>query len=135
MKKMKTLQKLLFLPIATFLFCSCATILGGKSNTLVFSEESFPKAEVYIDNERVGEAPGKLTIPREKIQHGSKLVLKAEGFQEKEYLLLRKQHGAYTVVDLLTGVIPLVVDYANGNIYRPKPRKFKYDLVKETPTN
>ena len=129
--KKTTLKIRLILLGAGIIFNGCATILGGKSNTLVFSEESLPKAEVYIDGERIGKAPGKLKVPKEKIQHGSKLVLKAEGYEEKEYLLLRRQSGIYSVADLLTGVIPLFVDYTTGNIYRPEPRKFEYELVKE----
>jgi hypothetical protein len=125
------MKKLLILLTVGILFNSCATILGGKSNVLVFSETSSPKADVYIDGERIAEAPGKIKVPKEKIQHGSKLVLKADGYEEKEYLLLRKQSGIYSVADLLAGVIPLVVDYATGNIYRPKPRKFEYELVKK----
>ncbi len=112
------------------MFSSCATILDGKNQRLVFSEESLPHAEVIIDGEVVGEAPGAVIVPKEKIQHGSILVLKAEGYEEKEYVLLRKQSAAYSVVDLLLGGVPLVVDYTTGNIYRPKPSKFKYELTK-----
>jgi len=133
MKKRNRLKDIFLLVIAGILFNGCATILGGKSNTLVFSEESLPKAEVFIDGEKVGEAPGKIKLPKEKIQHGSVMVLKADGFEEKEYLLIRRQNAAYSVVDLLTGGIALVVDYTTGNIYRPSPRKFEYELVKQNP--
>ena len=130
--KTRKYLKILFLLVTTGLILqSCATILGGKNNTLVFSEESLPKAEVFIDGELIGEAPGKIKVPKEKIQHGSILVLKADGFEKKEYMLLRKQNAAYTVVDLLLGGIPLVVDYTTGNIYRPNPRKFQYELIKQ----
>ena len=131
MKTKKYLKILLILVATGFLLQSCATILGGKNNTLVFSEESLPKAEVFIDDELIGEAPGKIKIPKGKIQHGSILVLKADGYEDKEYMLLRKQNAAYSVVDLLLGGIPLVVDYTTGNIYRPNPRKFQYELIKQ----
>jgi len=131
MKTKKYLKIFLILVTAGFIFQSCATILGGKKNTLVFTGENATKAEVYIDDELVGEAPGKIKIAKEKIQHGSILIIKAEGFEEKEYMLLRKQNAAYTVVDLLLGGIPLVVDYTTGNIYRPNPRKFEYELIKQ----
>jgi len=131
MKTKKYLKIFLILVTAGLIFQSCATILGGKKNTLVFTGENATKAEVYIDDELVGEAPGKIKIAKEKIQHGSILVIKAEGFEEKEYMLLRKQNAAYTVVDLLLGGIPLVVDYTTGNIYRPNPRKFEYELIKQ----
>jgi hypothetical protein len=131
MKIKKYLKILLILVTAGLIFQSCATILGGKKNTLVFTGENATEAEVYIDDELVGEAPGKIKIAKEKIQHGSILVIKADGFEEKEYMLLRKQNAAYTVVDLLLGGIPLVVDYTTGNIYRTNPRKFEYDLIKQ----
>ena len=131
MKTKKYLKILLILVTAGLIFQSCATILGGKKNTLIFTGENATKAEVYIDDELVGEAPGKIKIAKEKIQHGSILVIKADGFEEKEYMLLRKQNAAYTVVDLILGGIPLVVDYTTGNIYRPNPRKFEYELVKQ----
>ncbi len=121
---------LLFL-LTSFLFQNCATILGGKHNTLVFSEESLPEAEVYIDGELIGDAPGKIKVPKEKIQHGSILELKADGYEVREYMIFRKQNAAYTVVDLLLGGVPLIVDYSTGNVYRPNPRKFEYKLEKQ----
>jgi len=131
MKAKKILKKLFLLGVSAILLSSCATILGGKTNTLVFSEESLPKAEVFIDGEKIGEAPGKIKVLKEKIQHGSILVLKAKGFQDKEYLLIRKQQAIYTVADILIGGIPLAVDYTTGNIYRPVPRTFDYELIKQ----
>lgn len=130
-KKFKV-KTIIALPIIVLLFSSCASILGGKSNTFVFSEESLPKAEIFIDGEKVGDAPGKIKVPSKQVQHGSMLTIKAEGFEEKEFLLLRKQSGFYTVLDLVTGVFPLIIDFSNGNIYRPRPRKFEYELVKQT---
>ena len=121
---------LLFL-LTSFLFHSCATILGSKHNTLVFSEESLPAAKVYIDGELIGDAPGKIKLPKEKIQHGSILELKADGYEVREYMIFRKQNAAYTVVDLLLGGVPLIVDYSTGNVYRPNPRKFEYKLEKQ----
>ena len=131
MKKQGFVKVMILIVLTGFLFQGCATILGGRSNTLVFSEKSLPKAEVFIDGEKIGEAPGKIKIPKEKIQHGSILLLKADGYAEKEFLLLRKQNAAYSVVDLLLGGVPLVVDYTTGNIYRPVPRTFEYELIKQ----
>jgi hypothetical protein len=131
MKTKKGLKKIILFLIAGLLLNSCATILGGKSNTLVFSEDSLPEAEVFIDGEKIGDAPGKIKVPREKIQHGSILIIKANGFEEKEYLLVRKQNAAYSVADLLIGGVPLLVDYSTGNIYSPSPRTFEYELIKK----
>jgi len=46
-------------------------------------------------------------------------------------MIIRKQNAAYSVLDILIGGFPLFVDYATGNIYRPKPRTFEYELEKQ----
>jgi len=131
MKIFLRIRFLLILLLASVLFQNCATILGGKKNTLVFSEESLPAAKVYIDGELIGDAPGKIVLPKGKIQHGSILEIKADGYEEKKFLIFRKQNAPYTVADLLLGGIPLLVDYSTGNVYRPNPRKFEYKLEKQ----
>ncbi len=128
MKIFSQLKNVLLILLTIFLFQNCATVLGGKKNTLVFSGKSLPAAKVYIDGELIGEAPGRIKIKKGKIQHGSILEVKADGYKSKEYMILRKQDAAYTVVDLLTGGIALIVDYSTGNIYRPRPRRFEYNL-------
>lgn len=127
----KLFQVLLLL----FVFSSCATILGGKNNTLHFNNEDLAQAEVFMDGEKIGEAPGKIKVPKGEIQHGSKIEIKAPGYQDQEYLILRKQHAVYTLASLLTGGIPLIVDFSTGAIYRPRPYKFQYELIKENPSN
>ncbi len=131
MKTFSRLKSLLLLLLVGFLFQNCATIVAGKKNTLVFSEDCLPAAKVYVDGELIGNAPGRIKVPKGKIQHGSILEIKADGYETKEYMILRKQDAAYTVVDILIGGLPLIVDYSTGNIYRPRPRKFKYSLELE----
>lgn len=131
MKKINISIPIMIAAIIGLLFQSCATIIGGKKDTLVFSEESLPTAEIFIDGDLVGKAPGKIKVSKHKIQHGSILVIKAQGYDNKEYLIIRKQSKPYSIVDLLLGGIPLAVDYTTGNIYRPVPRKFEYELVKQ----
>lgn len=130
-KSIHSILKLFSHLVVIALLSSCATILGGRKHKLVFSEDSLPKAEVLIDGEWIGEAPGSVIVPKEKIQNGSVLVLKADGYESKEYVLLRKQSAVYSIVDLLIGGVPLIVDYSTGNIYRPNPRTFTYELTKK----
>ncbi|MCY1723017.1 PEGA domain-containing protein [Prolixibacteraceae bacterium Z1-6] len=131
MNKISLTTRLVIVVFGLLVLSGCGTILSGRSNTLVFTTESSPDAEVYLDGEKIGEAPGRIKVETKKIQHGSMLTLSAEGYEEKDYLILRKQNAAYTVVDLLVGGVPVIVDYATGNIYQPKPRKFKYELQKK----
>lgn len=124
---MKILSKVIFilsLLVAVVTIQSCATVFGGKHNTLVFPEDSELKAQVFIDDTLIGDATGKIFLPKRVIQHGSKLEIKAEGYETKEYTIIRRTNWWYVVGNFAIGAAPLIVDYATGNIYRPYPRKF-----------
>ncbi len=124
------LAKICLLLSMVVLLNSCATVLGSRSNTLSFT--SSQTAQIYIDDKLVGEAPGKIKLPAKQIQHGSTLRIESEGFESQEYTILRKPNVAYTAVDLVGSLfmfgVPIAVDYADGYIYRPVPRKFAYEL-------
>ena len=109
-------------------FSNCATTFGGRHNTLVFKTNNIVKAKIYLDGNYIGDAPGKILLKRTTIQHGSTLEIKAEGYETQKYLILRKPHVIYTLADVFTGGVWLGVDYATGNIYRPSPRMFSYNL-------
>ena len=135
MSKFNSLRKLFQATILLVLFTGCATILGGKTNTLHFNDKNLTEAAVYMDGKKIGDAPGKIKIPKGDIQHGSKIEIQAVGFQTQEYVILRKQHAVYTIAGLLTGGIPLIVDFSTGNIYRPRPYKFQYELQRNNVPN
>ena len=97
---------------------------------MVFTSNGELQADVFIDDSLVGQSPGKIVMPKELIQHGSMLEIRAEGYETQEYLILRKPHTGYIIADFVVGAIPLIFDYANGNILRPSPRKFEVDLTK-----
>ena len=131
---MKSLRKpigiIVFL-VAIILSQGCATIFGGRTNTMVFTGDPGVKAEVFIDDTLVGTAPGKIVMPKHVIQHGSVLEIREDGKQPREYRILRKPHTGYVLADFIVGGIPLIFDTANGNIMRPSPRKF--DLTSNQP--
>lgn len=108
---------------------SCATILSGKRNTISVKSGDPAKALVYLDGELLGETPLDMRIEKYKLQHGSVLEIRKEGFETMYYEVVRSTHVLYSAADILSGVIPLIIDVANGNIYRPNTRKVEYVLV------
>lgn len=109
----------------------CATILGGRTNTMVFNGQSGVQSQVFIDDTLVGQAPGKIVLPKQTIQHGSVLEIRTDEYQTQEYLILRKPNAGLVIADFAVGAIPLIFDVANGNILRPVPRKFDLDYTKQ----
>ena len=109
----------------------CATILGGRTNSMVFTGQPNIQSQVFIDDTLVGQAPGKLVLPKETIQHGSILEIRTEGYETQSYLILRKPNAGLVIADFAIGAVPLIFDVANGNILRPVPRKFDLDYTKQ----
>ena len=109
----------------------CATIFGGRTNSMIFNGHTDIQSEVFIDDTLVGQAPGKIVLPKKTIQHGSVLEIRTEGYETQEYLILRKPHAGLVIADFVVGAVPLIVDAASGNILRPVPRKFDLDYIKQ----
>lgn len=107
---------------------SCATIFGGKRNTIQVKMGSPENAMVYLDGELIGEAPFKIRIEKRRIQEGSLIEIKKDGYETKQFEVNRKPHVGYVILDILGGVVPMLVDVANGNIYRPHTHKIEYEL-------
>ena len=131
MKSLKNTFGLIAVFVAIILSQGCATIFGGRTNTMVFTSNGELQADVFIDDSLVGQSPGEIVLPKQVIQHGSILEIRAEGYETQEYLILRKPHTWYILSDFIVGGIPLIVDYATGNILRPSPRKLEVDLTKQ----
>lgn len=112
-----------------FALSSCATIFGSKMNTIKVNIGSPDSALVYLDGEFIGEAPFKIRIPKRTIQEGSLIEVKKDGYETMQYEVIRRPHAGYVILDILGGVVPMVVDVANGNIYRPNTNNIEYELV------
>jgi hypothetical protein len=125
---MKRLPMMFLLLAGAVLFQGCATVIGSWKNTLVFENEQGQAAEIFLDGEQIGVAPGKIELDSRQIQHGSTLEIKAEGHETQEYMILRKANPFYIAADAITGGIWLGIDFTTGHIYRPHPRKFNYVL-------
>ncbi len=122
-------NKLHFLALAILMitFSSCATILGGSKKPVRVSGIP-PEAEVYYNGAYVGKAPTHVKVPRSAKQGHSKITVKAPNYKSTDIELSRKWSVGYTVLDIMSGWVPLAIDIATGNIYQPKPRKVKYKL-------
>ena len=112
--------------VPLILFSSCATILGGWSNTLIIESSLSDSLQVHIDGKHVGNGPGKVKVGSRLIQQGSTLTLKRGNETVLEQTLLRKPKTVYVVMDALIGGVPLGIDFSTGHIHRPVPRRIEY---------
>jgi hypothetical protein len=109
------------------LFTACATVFGGKKNTLYV--KGVPEvAEVYLDGKLIGKTPLKIRISKYMLQEGSIVDVKTNGYETVSYEVVRRPHVGYVLLNVVSGAVPLIVDVANGNIYRPNTRQIEYEL-------
>jgi len=109
-------------------FSSCATLLGGSKKG-VKVKGTPPNAQVYYNGAYIGDAPVNVKVPKSAKQGNSKVTVKADNYEPTDIELTRKWSLGYTVLDIITGFVPLIVDAATGNIYQPKPGTVKYKLL------
>lgn len=122
-------NNLIFLGIVaiSLILSSCATILGGAKKGVRVKGEPHV-AKVYYNGSYIGETPETVQVPKSAKQGNSTLTIKAENYKTVDIQLTRRWSLGYTILDIFTGVIPLVIDIATGNIYQPKPNTVKFLL-------
>jgi hypothetical protein len=115
--------------VSSLIFCgSCATIFGGRYNSIIIGELADSEAKVFLDGKQIGTGPGKYRLKKGVIQLGSELqVLAGHSFILEQKINLNT-HPAYLAGDFLLLGLGLIIDVPTGNIYRPNPRKF---LIKD----
>ncbi|HEU5303909.1 MAG TPA: PEGA domain-containing protein [Gemmatimonadales bacterium] len=89
----------------------CAAVLGSSEKD--FDLQSSPQgAEVYLDGNRLGTTPVKVRLDNHKTHT---FVYKKEGYKDASCTLTKGTGGGWVVLDILSGVIPVVVDAATNS--------------------
>ena len=115
--------------VISLLLQGCATILGGSKDASRVNNGTPPGAKVYYNGNYIGEAPTNVKVPKNAKPGNSKIEIKADGYETTTINMTRKISVGYTILDILTGVIWLGIDFATGNIYKPRPNKMSYNLT------
>ncbi len=123
---MRALKTITLLILVAFVAQSCATILAG-SYKQVRVDGYPPKAKVYVNGNFQGEAPTYIKVPRKHTQN-VKVAIKADNFKSTEIEMTSKLSAGFLFLDIISGIIPLGVDLASGNIFAPYPKRIKYFL-------
>ena len=118
-----------FLLIASILFSSCATILSGGKTKIRVYDGTPANANVYVDGNYVGTAPCNFKIHKTMKNAQHTIDIKAQGYETQTVTTNRKFSAGFFVLDIFTGVIWTVIDFATGNLYKQKPRKIHYNLM------
>ena len=89
----------------------CAAVLGTKQKD--FSLNSAPPgADVYLNGNRLGQTPVRVKLSN---QATHTFVFKREGFRESTCTLNRGTGAGWVILDVLTGLVPIIIDAATGS--------------------
>jgi transcription antitermination factor NusG len=120
---------LLFAVSCVFLMSSCATIFSGTKCKVKVKDGSPVSAKVYVNGSYEGTAPCKIKISKNSLKAGATVEIKADGYETQKVTLVRKMKMGALVGDIVTGIVWLAIDFADGAIYRAYPNKIEYNLV------
>jgi diacylglycerol kinase family enzyme len=105
--------------IALLFVTGCASIVSGTKQEVAFRSTP-PGATVTVDGENHGGTPMTLKLSR-KSRHEVSFAL--DGYQPYEMSLTKSLNGWYFGNILFGGIIGLVVDAANGAMYKLTPKQ------------
>ena len=115
---MKHYLKVLFALALVFGLSSCATVFkGGTEDVFVNSDPT--GAEVLINGVSYGVTPVTLNLDSNQ---DYTLVLR-QGGQEETFFINSEIGTLWIVLDVLTGLVPIIVDAATGDWYELSPNE------------
>jgi hypothetical protein len=133
----KSLLAVLLLSVS-ILFSGCATIFSGSKANINVREADRPKdsnpvkAKIFVNGNYMGDAPAKISISKSQLKPklNPYLEIRAEGYKTIKVQLSRKAQAGWLILDIITGLDGLVVDWITGNINTANPKQVRFVLEK-----
>ena len=104
-------MRALILAFVAFALTGCAAVLGSKQKD--FDLQSTPQgADVFLDGNRLGATPVKVKLSN---QAEHTFVFKKEGYKDATCTLAKGTGAGWVIFDVLTGLVPIVIDAATNS--------------------
>ena len=97
--------------IACAALSNCATVFNDRE-PLVDIDSQPAGADVYVDGEYLGTTPVQVEL---SVHREHTIVFRKDGFDDRTFRLSNEVGALWIVLDVVTGLIPLIVDAATGN--------------------
>ena len=104
----------------------CGTLFGNKHPEVGMGSDP-DGAQVYVNGNLVGTTPVKIQLQNDKEY---KIEFRKDGFQTKSYNLGKHVGVAWIILDILSGLVPIIVDVATGGWYELDSDNVKVVLEK-----
>jgi len=101
----------------TLLLSSCATVFKGGTQTVPVNTDP-EGAEIIIDGVSYGTTP---TSIRLDVDRSYTILLRSPAGEERTFQLRNEIGTLWIVLDVVTGLVPIIVDAATGDWYELTP--------------
>ena len=116
MKKTRTLV-FVFAISASMLFSSCGVMFGGSKFSGTIVANGHPKADIYVNNEKIGTGQTTKLFPRNR---DLAVELREEGCAPQTKVFPNKFRTGNFILSILTfGLVGLGIDLGTGAAYKP----------------
>jgi hypothetical protein len=111
MRRTRTRFCWLFAFASAFALQGCAAVLGSKTAVVPAVSEP-PGADVYLNGARIGTTPITVRLLHKK---SHTLIFRKAGYQDASCTLVSRTDGGWVILDVLSGLIPILIDAATGD--------------------
>lgn len=108
----------------------CATIFSGTQAKISVADGDPSHAKIFLNGNFLGETPTSFKIPKKSFGKETTLEIRADGYKTVFVKIDKRVQAGWVVVDVLTGLVAVVVDFATGAIYKADPDRVEYRLEK-----
>lgn len=105
----------------------CATLFKGNSNNVDFNSEP-QEADVYVNGNLIGKTPVKLKLESKQTYI---IEFKKEGYKTKTYNINNHVGVGWIILDVITGLIPVIIDGVTGAWYELDQKNVNAILEKQ----
>jgi hypothetical protein len=119
--------KILAIALICIYSTSCALVFKGTKQEVVFGSDP-QRAEVYVNGVRMGETPLTLKLVTRQTYA---IEFRREGYKPKSVQVNNKVGAGWVVLDILTGLVPIVIDAATGAWYSLDQKNINMVLEKQ----
>jgi hypothetical protein len=91
----------------------CATLFANKNPEVNMASDP-QGAKVYVNDDLVGTTPVRIKLKNNK---DYTVEFRKDGYQSKSYFLGKHVGGGWIILDVLTGLVPVLIDAVTGDWY------------------
>lgn len=108
------LKVFIILLLLTFtFFYGCASIFKGVNEEVNINSEP-NGANIYVNGQMLGKTPLQIRLPTKNTHY---IEFVKEGYEKKTFILTSSIGAHWIILDILSGLIPIIIDAATGSWY------------------